>query len=199
MNLRPSGYEPDLPRVADLGKRAKRLLRAGFWFSSSRVLSPLVAPSRAMDARWTTPVAARVEASVTAISVRFLRHAITGGYTDRREDPYSRAHNGAPPGKTLLICNQCQTPSWLKARRRHRIEPRMCRQLEIRRDCPRPIGSSMSCRAPNRTHPQERATTSVTQGEIGFESSAVGLTGLNSNQLNATLRELEAYEVTKSG
>ena len=52
MNPRPSGYEPDSGRCADLGKPAKPLVRAGFWFSWFRVPPPPIAPSRAMDARW---------------------------------------------------------------------------------------------------------------------------------------------------
>jgi hypothetical protein len=37
---------------ADLGKRAKCLLRGRFQFSSFRVVAPPIASSRAMDARW---------------------------------------------------------------------------------------------------------------------------------------------------
>jgi len=43
------GLSPDLPGVAEMGNRAKRLVRAGSQYSSFRHCSPSIAPYRAMD------------------------------------------------------------------------------------------------------------------------------------------------------
>ena len=55
MNPRPSGYEPECGATAELGKRAKRLVRQRFWFASFRVLDRPIALSCAMDVRWSGP------------------------------------------------------------------------------------------------------------------------------------------------